>query len=338
MCGITAYIGGGQMFEENSSFDHTLWAKQIFINENIQDIVMDEFSTFSNINPLRTYCQNSNKLRKLIKSKIKNKNEFAISVDISYQTLLRIINQEQYWSRLSTLYKIADKLNLSVSTIHKEIKEIKTKNSKSIQCKSFSLNPELARILGHIIGDGGIHMKKSEGKYRAFYVNNQPELLNSFESDVNFVFGKQIQYRRQREDHGDEIWLSSTLGTILYNLLEYTHDNKKVIPSIIKNSTKKNVLCAFLQALYDDDGYLYPDKKMIVISMKYRHLIEDIRNIVLKLEINCNPIRIHRSKSRTTMYYFSVTSKKNILKFGDLVNFKHKIKIKKMQKLIESYR
>jgi DNA-binding Xre family transcriptional regulator len=337
MCGITAYVGNEVGSYNNFIFDHTLWAKEKLNNGDVQDNLMKEFSTFAYLNNSRTYVQISIHLQEILKKKIEHKGKFSKKIGVSPQTISRMLNTKGYWCRLSTLYYVAKKSDVPISEIHNEIKVLKTKNSDPILCKSFFLTPKLARVLGHIIGDGGVHINKKEGKYRAFYVNNQKELLDSFEKDINSVFGNQNQYRRKRENRGNEIWISSTVGTILYHLLEYTEENKKVIPSIIKKSNDPKILSGFLQALYDDDGYLYPDKKMVVISMKYKSLIEDIRDIVIRLGINCNPLRVHISKTRTTMHYFSITHRDNITKFAELVNFKHKIKINKLQKLIKSY-
>jgi hypothetical protein len=145
-------------------------------------------------------------------------------------------------------------------------------------------------------------------------------------------------YSRERINHGNEVWLQTSIGYIFYNILEYKKNNKKKrIPSFIFN-LKEKLICSFVQALYDDEGFLYPQKHMIVIAQSSKKLLNDLRNLLIKIEINPNKILIHHSKNKTKMYYFSITRKDNIIKFYNKINFKHPIKKGKLKLLINKYR
>ena len=208
------------------------------------------------------------------------------------------------------------------------MKPVNIKNLNSVQ---------LFRVIGHILGDGGIHVIKNESKYRAFYSNNKDELLNSFENDIDFLFGDIKLYKRIRKYHPGEIWLPTSLGSILHELMEYKKYNIKRIPNFVYRTKNTELLGSLLQALYDDEGYIYPQKRMIVISQKYKDLVEDIRKIVKKIGIKPNQILIHKSRNRTTMYYFSITGKENILLFYQKIGFLHTIKKEKLKVLVEKY-
>ena len=124
---------------------------------------------------------------------------------------------------------------------------------------------------------------------------------------------------------------------MLYKLLQYDHFPVKRIPDWIKQSDNE-FKSAFLQAMYDDEGFLYPQKYMIVIAFANRMLTEDVRELVQSIGISTNPIRLHNSKTRTLMHYFSITGRRNIFNFHRQVNFIHPIKRKKIEMLISKYK
>ncbi len=269
---------------------------------------------------------------------VDNKREFIKDIKISKRTLNRIKKENEYWCNISTLINICKKLNINKTSLLKNIVKIKTKNSFPIVFKNLKFDSSFANILGHIIGDGGIHINKMENKYRPFYVNNEGVLLDSFKENIIKIFGEVKIYFRKRENHGDEIWLPTTLGNLFYKILEYEKENRKIVPDVIKNSKNKKILSSFLQALYDDEGFLYPEKRMILISQVDKDLLNDIRELVIRLGIDSNRILEHKQKNRSKMYYFSITGKENIKKFSKRINFKHPIKRKKLNLLMGKYR
>lgn len=285
------------------------------------------------------YCQVHPSFQDLLKTKIFNYSGYAAKLNVSLTTISRIINQRQYWINFKTLLDLSDLLQIEKNEVFSNIKQIKTHNSFPIKFEIKNLiSPAFFRIIGHILGDGGIHVIIKEGKYRAFYTNNEKKLLKSFAEDVKIVFGKVKLYQRERDWQGDEIWLPTTIGYLLYDLLRYKElNNDKRIPDFILNNKNKELIGAFLQALYDDEGYLYPQKHMIVISQKRIELINDIRNVVINLGIRPNQLLIQKSKTRTTMHYFSITHKDNIKLFNGLIGFKHPIKVKKLKLLMKKY-
>jgi DNA-binding Xre family transcriptional regulator len=318
---------------------HTRWAKgnlnnhrsvshQKITNMNILDIIPKE----------NYYVQIDKNFQKLIDENIKIKYEIFSKLELSRKTLYRIRRKENYWCNLGNLLQLCKMLEIKKSELIRHIKNIKTKNSFPIRLKEIILDNALARTLGHILGDGGIHIIKKEKKYRAFYVNNEDTLLHVFKSDVQQIFGDSTVYFRRREEHGDEIWLSSTVGFLLYKFLEYDKFSEKRVPSLIKKSNNPEIICSFLQALYDDEGFLYPNKKMIVISLSNYNLLKDIRDLICRLGIRANQILIHKSKTRSKMYYFSITGRCNIAMFQEKINFIHPIKKEKLQLLLKTYR
>lgn len=271
------------------------------------------------------------------KEKFKHKN-ILDELKVSRMTLERISKREGYWCNLKTIINLGKLLEFSENEIKRNILQIKSKNSFPINIKKIKMNKSLARIFGHILGDGGIHLVKGEGKYRVFYVNNDEKLLDCFRKDILQTFGEVNIYFRKRKERGDEIWLPSTIGYFLYILLEYDKNIEKRVPKIIEKSEKDYIKGAFLQAIYDDDGFLYPNKKMIVIAFHKINLLKDVRRLISDLKIKPNEILIHNSKKRSQMHYFSITGKKNIEMFKEKVNFLHPTKKEKLNLLLKSYK
>jgi len=291
------------------------------------------------IKPESYYCQIHPSLQKTLRKKIPNYTFISKKLGVSITTVSRILNINRYWINFKTLLNLSNFVQIDRQVVLSKIIQIKTKNSFPID---FNINnlitPSFFRIIGHILGDGGIHIIENEGKYRAFYTNNEKVLLNSFTDDVKKIFGKVKIYRRKREVQADEIWLPTTLGYLLYNLLGYKELNKeKRVPLFILNCKDKKLIGAFLQAFYDDDGYLYPQKNMILISQKRIELINEIRQIVRNIGIKPNQLLVHKSKNKTTMHYFSITHKDNIKLYNELIGFKHPLKKKKLNILINKY-
>ncbi len=280
----------------------------------------------------------NHKIREKIQKKRFKHKKILDALKISRMTLERILKKENYWCNLKTIINLGELLKINESEIKRNILQIKSKNSFPIVLKKIQISKALARIFGHILGDGGIHLIKGEGKYRAFYVNNNEKLLDCFKKDILQTFGEVKIYFRRREKRGDEIWLPSTIGYFLYLLLAYDKNIEKRVPKIIGESKSDCLKGAFLQAIYDDDGFLYPKKKMVVIAFHKINLLKDIKKLISDLKIKSNKILTHNSKKRSQMHYFSITGKANIEMFKEKVNFLHPIKKEKLNLLLKSYK
>ncbi len=364
MCGIIGYIGEKEANDiliqglerlEYRGYDSDLISsenrfsyKRTGSNQNmnydvqkLKDIQPSEegMNILNFMNPEDYYCRISLSFQKILEQKITNYTKIGKTVNVSRATIARISTVENYWMNFETLLVLASFLNITKNEIFDNITSIKTHNSFPVYFNLKNLkSPALFRIIGHILGDGGIHVAEKAGRFKAFYTNNKKELIDSFSQDVKEIFGEFKLYHRIRASQVNEIWLPTTIGTIFYNIMNYEVLNKKKrIPKFIFETHDKYLLGTFLQALYDDEGYLYPEKRMIVIAQKSRDLIDDIRQVVIKLGIRPNQILIHRSKNRTTMYYFSITHRDNFKIFNEYIGFKHPVKIKKLEMLMKKY-
>tara|TARA_Y100000310_G_C20685143_1_gene818503 strand:- start:2602 stop:3729 length:1128 start_codon:yes stop_codon:yes gene_type:complete len=330
----------------NNNFGHVRWAMENFIKHDSSQNLKHSNKRGRGMNILNIikkenyYALISKDFQTILCENIIDKKELLERTKISRKTLYRMTKKENYWCNIKALFNLTNELNINEDKLIKNIEKVKTKNSFPINTKRINTSSkEFFRIIGHILGDGGIHIIEKEGKYRAFYTNNEDILLNSFSMDIKKIFGGVNQYKRRRDWQGDEIWLPTTVGYLFYNILNYEALNKKKrIPNLILNTKNKELLGAFLQAFYDDDGFIYPQKNMVVIAQKSRELVEDIREVVTRIGIRPNPVLIHKSKGKTTMHYFSITHKDNFKIFNKFVGFKHPKKKGKLKILMNKYK
>ncbi len=311
--------------------------RQIMI-ENFHPNDKSMIKIFNLINIKKYYALLDSHDRNMIASRIKNKKGVCQNLNISSNTLDRVLFNKDYWINLKLLKLLVQYTDMNESEIFSKIKIIKTKNSKPVNFENFKMGPELIRVLGHLLGDGGIHIDRISGRLRPFYVNNNDVLLKSFKSDILKLFKDAPIYYRERKDRGNEIWLNTTIGHVLYSLMDYDKNlNKKSVPKIIFKQEEK-LICYFLQALYDDEGFIYPKKNMVVIALSKKEIVEDLRELMIKIGINTNKVLIHKSKSRSIMYYFTITHRNNISKFNEKIGFLHPEKKRKLDILINKYR
>jgi len=285
----------------------------------------------------RFYVQINQKFRDLLVSKIKKYKikDIIPKLKTSRSTLCRILYKKNHWMNLETLFSLCRVIKISIKKLKNNIITIKTKDSFPISVLNLKINEQFARFIGHLIGDGGIHLIEKEGKYRVFYVNNEHILLNSFLDDVSEIFGDIPIYMRERKSHGDEVWLPTTVGLIVYSLLGSCKSKKTRIPNIILNSKNPVIINNFLQAIFDDEGFLYSQKNMIGISLANKGLLLDIKDILKQSGINSNPV--HQRTDQPNMFYFYITDKKNLIKFSEEINFLHPMKRQKLTQLVNKY-
>lgn len=338
MCGIFGYFGEAKaapiLLQEHGRRSYQMG----FINKKKLYNIM-KIDILNTIEKERYYCIITDKFRRYLISRL-DKSKILKKVNISRQTLERILYKKNYWINIKTLFILCRIAGVQEQLIKKDITTIKTKNSLPIQKLEIETSEEICRVIGHLLSDGGIHIIEKSGKYRAFYVNNEKELLKCFMKDIKTIFGDIEIYFRKREIRGDEIWLSTTIGLLLYKILECKLDR---IPEFIFKMNER-CISSCLQAIYDDEGYLYPNKHMIVLSFVNKELLSDAKRLLELIGIKGNPIHVHQSKNRSKisknrskMFYFNITGRKNILNFYKKINFIHPVKREKLKLLISKY-
>lgn len=238
-----------------------------------------------------------------------------------------------------------DKKPFFENEIEKNIEELKVRsNSASIKDPMFPirLTKAIARIAGHLVGDGGI-----KSNLIVHYTNEKPELLESFRNDVLDAFGyvKYGSYLHKNKEHIKTVWFPRIVGVLLTKMMGKQVKRHKHIPKIIKEADG-NLKSAFLGSLFDDEGSVSVDAYSISIMMTGRKLVNDVKKLLGEIGISCGKISTYKPSEfafgkEYTMrlnYQFYISGKINLRKFSELITLDHIEKKKNMRKLIQKYK
>jgi hypothetical protein len=231
------------------------------------------------------------------------------------------------------------------NSLENNLIEVRYGSSKSIPIKNpkfpIKFSEDLAKICGHVIGDGGIVDRKNDK--RVHYTNQDYGLVYGFRDVVLRVFGDVKFNIYFRELHKTKmIRFPAIVGHILNTFFGIQVGDKKHIPKIIMNSNKK-IKSVFLRALYDDEGCvcLHKRSRFLNISMDNEGIIYDVRKILLK-DFDIKILRVYKIsrshlKNRKDMYTISICYRAGIKTFKDEIGFNHVRKSRKIKEMCEGY-
>lgn len=242
------------------------------------------------------------------------------------------------------IIKIIHKFPLKVKVhfqkkIEINIEEIKFGNNpkaKPIKKPRFPMkfSLKLARISGHIIGDGG--MRRTDRDMTVYYANKNKRLIAQFKNDIFDVFGdvdsKEYIYKGTKI-----IVLPSIVGFLLMKFIGEQQNETKHIPEIIFNSDKR-IQTVFLRSLYDDEGSVSIESKCIVFKMISKSCVEGCKELLKMFSIKPGEVKFNDNNSTNRIYYFYLSSKPDLEKFRKYVNFYHSKKLKQLNKLLTNYK
>ena len=123
-------------------------------------------------------------------------------------------------------------------------------------------SPELARVIGCLLGDGSIHCNEGENVVDVRYHNTDTVLIERFARDIEQLFGIEptISGRPGRESHHKrryQVGIPSAVGRVLVYILEtVTENGTPVVPDEVQP--------AFVGALFDDEGHISREGKAFI--------------------------------------------------------------------------
>ncbi|MBN2042535.1 MAG: ArsR family transcriptional regulator [Candidatus Aenigmarchaeota archaeon] len=179
-------------------------------------------------------------------------------------------------------------VEIDISELEKNVISYRTKKGRIVISKPklpIKITPVFDMIISHIMGDG--HCFDIEGRDPYFgYIQSNNELLLSFLIKVESVFGK-IDYSYEYFPKSKKIHIPSSISCVMmqhYGLKSNDFlENNSRLPSKILNK-KKEYLLGVLIAFIIDEGHI--DSSNIVIGMKNKKLLEDLKFICKKLNYN----------------------------------------------------
>ena len=200
----------------------------------------------------------------------------------------------------STLYSWW--LNKSTPLPFKDFKSIKNEFShQDIE--------NLATIIGHILGDGGISKKKF-----LHYCNTELFLIDEFQKAMRNVFNAKAKVRKEESGimrlcYGRKF--SRVLITLFGNFSG--EEDKKITPQIDKMPIWWKV--KLLQALYNDDGSVPKTETYVSLKQKDKNMILWTQKTLREMDINSG---LTKDGSN---WLLRIAGYRNLLKFKEKINF-----------------
>ena len=215
------------------------------------------------------------------------------------------------------------------------------------------LTPDLAYWMGLMVGDGCICISEKGGKYRVDFVNEDQDLLDSFEKYLTeyFVDDPENIDRRNRKNNTWEIQYFRK--KLAYYLLKCgftaTTALDKKIPWIIKKAPKEYVK-EFLVGLMDTDGCVYIQQTggcEITLNTSSLQLAKEVQACFLNFGIMSNlgignkaayKCLIGRTKKSkcAEAYKVRITGLPDLNRFRDEIGFRCERKLDKLNMYLNS--
>jgi hypothetical protein len=181
--------------------------------------------------------------------------------------------------------------------------------------KEFNKNDleNLATIVGHILGDGGITKEKI-----LRYCNTEEFLIQEFQNAIENVFDVKPM-NKFKENSGiirlDYSRLISRILLCLFGEFSLGEENKKITHQIDKMPIWWKV--KLLQALYDDDGSVPESGHYVGVTFKQKNkaITLWVQKVLRQLNI------VSRLTKDGSKWHLRITNYLNLMKFRDKVNF-----------------
>lgn len=171
----------------------------------------------------------------------------------------------------------------------------------------------LAIIVGHVLGDGGITKEKT-----LRYCNTEEFLINEFQSAVRSVFNIEPM-SKFKENSGiiriDYPCLISRVLLCLFGEFSLGKENKRITPQIDRMPIWWKV--KLIQALFNDDGSVPESGHYRGIALKQKN-----KNIILWVQKTLKQLGIiSRLTKDDNKWHLRITNYLDLVKFRDKVNF-----------------
>lgn len=311
---------------KNLELNHFLNKSNLQITKwNILELLKDEI--YVELNPKFVNSINYKFKNKGIRQKI-----LARRLNVSRPTVnqwLSSVNKMPY----KALIKFSEILDIDENTITKNITGISLDKGR---LKIFRPNiiikfdKHFARLLGHIYGDGSV-----SAKCMVSFTNLNKDLIADFIISVKNIFGDVDCYiYKDNTDGTINVTLPKCIGIFLIKCFSGIRDKKIPVQKLLDN---KETINEFVGSLFDGEGYVSVKKKQLEIQLSKSHMLKDLIIILNAIDIETSPIRKKVNRNWGFMYRISICRRKNIKKFYESTDLKHKTKKELIQKLLNSY-
>ncbi len=195
------------------------------------------------------------------------------------------------------------------------------------------LTPELAEILGIYMADGCFNSG------RLLISFSDKNIFNYFSEKIKQVFGLKVGEIRKRPGYLHAMWFSKDLEKYFEKRgWKKKSSTEAFIPLDILRS-EKQVLAAFLRALFEGDGYVHSHGYPVLYTTSKR-LARDTQIALLSLGIlsrirKTSAEKIPSQKGKNDVYTVFIVEKESVKKFLSQIGFISKEKNEKAKKVLD---
>lgn len=195
-------------------------------------------------------------------------------------------------------------------------------------------SPILARIAGHMAGDGGIRISK--GDYPVYYTNQSKFLINQFKKDILDVFGDVDVYEYYKDsDKTTMVRFPSIVGIILMKILGPMLGKLKHVPEIVLNADKESK-SIFLRAIFDDEGCMSESSNRIAFGISNEQIARTVKEMLKEFGIRPGVITESGASEKWNSHYQFGIFGRDILTFYKTINFSHENKKAKLESYLHN--
>ena len=111
--------------------------------------------------------------------------------------------------------------------------------------------------------------------------------------------------------------------------------DKISVPQVILDSKNEEFILAFLQGLFDSDGTI-TKKGVVSYASTSKEIAEQVFGILNKFGINARMYTWIKNKRFLPLYSIVIKRRNAVLRFSELIGFKHPIKTAKLSAFINN--
>ena len=205
--------------------------------------------------------------------------------------------------------------------------------------KKIKVTPEIARIHAHVCGDGSVYIRNSKRgpselarhkrrniyrkEWTIEYYNNELDLVKEFINDFKVAFNRNKKTIKNKMRYRGVKHIAEKLELIGKNSYSW------YIPEFIMNSSK-NIMCNWIRAFFDDEAYIFPSRKRILVKSMNKKGLQQIVKLLSKLEISSKVTGPNCDNS-----YYLVVYRKGLLRYQKNIGFLMQRKSDLLNHLVE---
>jgi hypothetical protein len=219
--------------------------------------------------------------------------------------------------------------------LERNIQEIKmSRVSKSIKKPKFPLKitPLFILSLANVLTEGYVERLAPT----ISYTNKELILHKEFNKRMQNVFGNITPSVKENKNEVLETRYPTIVGVLIEELIGKLPTSLNKIPRFLSNlpSTYQKM---FLRSLFDEEGYISPEKYQIGVQMKNLQIIKLSKILLSKFGIRSGKIGKRPQRTGTILHEFRISGRENLEKFKKKIGLTHPKKVRQLNKLLNQY-